>query len=106
MRRTLAYRAIGRGLAKVEPMTSDTLIAFAAKAGSTALDGDSKNSPFTTALLKHLATPGLDLRIAFGQVRDDVLKATANEQEPFVYGSLAAAPCRLCLPPNPRSRLP
>jgi uncharacterized caspase-like protein len=41
-------------------LTSDTLIAFAAKAGSTAMDGDGKNSPFTSALLKHLATPGLD----------------------------------------------
>ena len=80
MKRTIASRAIGRGLAKVEVVNSDTLIAFSAKAGSIALDGDGKNSPFTTALLNHLATPGLDLRIAFGQVRDDVLKATANRQ--------------------------
>jgi hypothetical protein len=58
MKRTIASRAIGRGLAKVEVVNSDTLIAFSAKAGSTALDGDGKNSPFTTALLNHLATPG------------------------------------------------
>jgi len=64
------------------------MIAFAAKAGSTASDGDSKNSPFATALVNHLAKPGLDLRKAFGFVRDDVLKATNNTQEPFVYGSL------------------
>ena len=63
MKRTIASRAIGRGLAKVDVVNSDTLIAFSAKAGSTALDGDGKNSPFTTALLNHLATPGLDLRI-------------------------------------------
>ena len=88
MKRTLGTRSIGRGLAKVEPETSDTLIAFAAKAGSIAFDGDGKNSPFTTALVKYLATPGLDVRIAFGQVRDDVIKATGNRQEPFVYGSL------------------
>jgi uncharacterized caspase-like protein len=88
MKRTIASRDIGRGLAKVEVVNSDTLIAFSAKAGSIALDGQGKNSPFTTALLRHLATPGLDLRIAFGQVRDDVLKATGNKQEPFVYGSL------------------
>jgi uncharacterized caspase-like protein len=81
-------RSIGRGLAKVEPASPNTMIAFAAKAGSTALDGDSKNSPFATALVNHLATPGLDLRKAFGFVRDDVLKATGNQQEPFVYGSL------------------
>ena len=88
MKRTIGARAIGRGLAKVEPTSPNTLIAFAAKAGSTASDGDSKNSPFTAALVKYLPKPGLDLRKAFGFARDDVLKATNNKQEPFIYGSL------------------
>lgn len=88
MKRTVASRSVGRGLAKIEPMVSDTLIAFAAKAGSVALDGDNSNSPFTTALLEHIATPGVDLRIAFGRVRDSVLTATSRKQEPYVYGSL------------------
>lgn len=88
MKRTVGSRAIGRGLAKVEPENPNTLIAFAAKAGSTASDGDSKNSPFTAALVKYLPKPGLDLRRAFGYTRDDVLKATNNKQEPFIYGSL------------------
>ena len=72
----------------MEPMLGDTLIAYAAKAGSTADDGDGAHSPFAAALVKHLAVPGLDVRLAFGRVRDEVLKATANKQEPFVYGSL------------------
>ena len=88
MKRTIGSRAIGRGLAKVEPESPNTLIAFAAKAGSTASDGDSTNSPFTAALVKYLLKPGLDLRRAFGYARDDVLKATNNKQEPFIYGSL------------------
>ena len=88
MKRTMASRAIGRGLAKVEPTSPNTLIAFASKAGSTASDGDGKNSPFTTALINHVTKPGLDLRKAFGYVRDDVLKSTGNKQEPYVYGSL------------------
>jgi uncharacterized caspase-like protein len=88
MKRTVASRAIGRGLAKVEPTSPNTLVAFAAKAGSTASDGDGKNSPFTAALVKHLTKPGLDLRKAFGFARDDVLKVTNNKQEPFIYGSL------------------
>jgi len=88
MKRTVGSRAIGRGLAKVEPNSPNTLIAFASKAGSTASDGDSRNSPFTAALVKHIARPGLDLRRAFGFVRDDVLKETGNRQEPYVYGSL------------------
>jgi hypothetical protein len=88
MKRTVATRAVGRGLTRVEPTGPNTLIAFAAKAGSTASDGDDTGSPFTAALVKHIATPGLDLRKAFGYVRDDVLKATSNRQEPYVYGSL------------------
>ena len=88
MKRSIASRSIGRGLAKIEPAMSDTLIAFAAKAGAVASDGDGQNSPFATALVKHIAEPGLDLRLAFGRVRDEVLKSTGNRQEPFVYGSL------------------
>jgi uncharacterized caspase-like protein len=88
MKKTLATRAIGRGLAKVEPASPNTLIAYSAKAGSTAQDGAGNDSPFTTALANHLTTPGLDIRRAFGFVRDDVLKTTNNRQEPYVYGSL------------------
>ena len=91
MQRNVASRAVATGLAKVEPANSDTLIAFAAKAGSTADDGRGSNSPFTTALLKNLSVPGRDIRIALGHVRDDVVRATNNRQEPFVYGSLGGA---------------
>jgi uncharacterized caspase-like protein len=91
MKRTLASRSFGRGLAGIEPAGSNTLVAFAAKGGSTASDGDGAHSPFTSALLKHLAAPGLDLRIAFGKVRDEVLASTGSRQEPHVYGSLGGA---------------
>jgi uncharacterized caspase-like protein len=100
MRRTITTRAVTSGLAQVEPMTTDTLIAFAAKAGSTAEDGGGPNSPFTTALLKHLAEPGLDLQLAFRKVRDDVLRATRWKQEPYVYGSLGGDTISL-VPPLP-----
>jgi uncharacterized caspase-like protein len=91
MKRMSTLRSLGRGLIGVEPVSTNTLIAYAAKGGSTADDGDGSNSPYATALLKHLTTPGLDLRQAFGLVRDDVMKATANKQEPFTYGSLGGA---------------
>jgi uncharacterized caspase-like protein len=91
MKRTTATRSIGRGLARVDVVGSDTLIAFAAKHGSTASDGVGGNSPYTAALVKHLATPGLDLRLALGRVRDEVLMSTGNKQEPFTYGSLGGA---------------
>jgi formylglycine-generating enzyme required for sulfatase activity len=80
-------RAIGRGFSPVEPMP-DTLIAYAAKAGTIASDGFENHSPFTAALLKHIGTPGLDVRLALGAVRDTVMASTTPRQEPFVYGSL------------------
>ncbi len=107
MKRTVASRAIGQGLAKVEPTSPNMLIAYSAKAGSTAADGDGNNSPFTIALSNHLTTPGLDVRRAFGFVRDDVLKTTGNRQEPFVYGSLGGEDVPLVPAPAraaPRSR--
>ncbi len=88
MKRTVATRGLERGFASVEPNQPNTLIAFAAKAGSTALDGSGAHSPFTNSLLRHLTTPGLDLRKAFGRVRDEVMRTTDGRQEPFVYGSL------------------
>lgn len=101
MQRTLAARAVTGGLATVEPNTGNTLVAYAAKAGSISFDGSGRNSPFTTALLKHIAEPGLDIRIALGRVRDEVMKMTANRQEPFVYGSLGGTTIALVGPPTP-----
>src|SRR5271166_3488374 len=81
-------RAVSGGLASVTPAVADTLVAFAAKAGSVSFDGDGPNSPFTAALVKYIAQPGLDIRRALGKVRDEVLRETGNRQEPYVYGSL------------------
>ena len=100
MQRTIATRAITGGLAPVEPTTGNTLIAYAAKAGSTSYDGSGPNSPFTTALVKHIAEPGLDIRIALGRVRDEVIKNTGNRQEPFIYGSLGGS--TIALVPGPK----
>ena len=97
--RKAATRAVSAGLGKVEPTSTDTLIAYAAKAGSTADDGEGQHSPFTTAVLKNLTVPGLDVRLAFGRVRDEVLKTTASRQEPFVYGSLGGG--NIALVPAP-----
>ena len=106
MQRTVATRAVSSGLAKVEPTASDTLIAYAAKAGSTAEDGTERHSPFTAALLKNLVEPGLDVRIAFGRIRDEVSKRTGNRQEPFVYGSLGGTTVSLVPPPESKRTEP
>jgi outer membrane protein assembly factor BamD (BamD/ComL family) len=88
VKRSLATRGVTRGLSRVEPM-NNVLVAYAARDGTTASDGSGDHSPFTTALLKHLETPGLEVTFLFRNVRDDVIAATGNEQQPFVYGSLS-----------------
>jgi len=90
MRRTLntASRSIGRGLASIEP-ESGTLVVYAAKHGETALDGDGANSPFATAFMKNIQTPGLEVRRMFDFVRDDVMEMTKRRQQPFSYGSIS-----------------
>lgn len=87
MRRTLGTRSVGRGLASVEP-EAGTLVVYAAKHGETALDGDGANSPFATALVKNLRTPGIEVRRLFDFVRDEVLEVTNRRQQPYSYGSL------------------
>ncbi len=87
MKRTSATRSIGRGLARVEP-SSGVLVAYAARAGQVALDGDGDQSPYVSALLKHMHEPGLDVSLMFRKVRDTVMRITGNQQQPFTYGSL------------------
>ena len=107
MKRSIGTRAVARGLAPTEP-SENVLIAYAARDGTTASDGDGRNSPFTTALLHHIETPGLEISFLFRRVRDDVMTATKREQQPFVYGSLSkeeiylkAAAATIQAPPAP-----
>lgn len=88
MKRSLSTRAVARGLAATEP-SDNVLIAYAARDGTTASDGEGRNSPFTASLLRHIETPGLEISFLFRRVRDDVMAATRREQQPFVYGSLS-----------------
>lgn len=57
---TAGGRGMGgeRGLAP-QRATVGTLIVYATAPGTEAADGASSNSPFTTALLRHIETPGL-----------------------------------------------
>ncbi len=84
-----ASRAIGQGLANVEP-EGNVLVAYSAKHGTTALDGAGAHSPFAEALLAHIEEPGLEINFLFRKVRDEVLSKTQRQQEPFLYGSLSA----------------
>lgn len=88
MERTSRVRAVERGLVRVRPATN-VLVAFAARDGTTADDGAGRNSPFTSALLSNLETPGLEVDLLFRRVRDQVLSETHGHQQPFIYGVLS-----------------
>lgn len=79
--------SIGRGLARLGSGVG-TLISFATQPGNVALDGNGRNSPFTTALLKHLGTEGQDIMRDLLMVRRDVLDATDGKQVPWDNSSL------------------
>jgi tetratricopeptide (TPR) repeat protein len=80
-----------RGLKAVAPsVPHGMLIAYAAAAGEGAEDGVRLNSPFTSALLKHLPTPGLDLRRMLARVRQEVIADTNGRQHPHDEDGLVA----------------
>jgi uncharacterized caspase-like protein len=74
--------SVGAGLARVTPSNRDTLVAFSAAPGQTASDGSGRNSPFTSALLKHIADPNVEVSVMLKEVAGDVRDATKNEQRP------------------------
>ena len=74
--------ALGRGLARVEPTSRDTLIAFAAAPGQVAADGNDRNSPFTASLLRNIPRPKVEVSVMLKEVSADVRRATANAQRP------------------------
>ncbi|UPJ53387.1 SUMF1/EgtB/PvdO family nonheme iron enzyme [Bradyrhizobium sp. 200] len=84
--RLFRNRDTSGGLRSIEP--ANVLVAYSAKHGTVARDGDEGgNSPFTTALLAHIEKPGLAIQDLFAEVHDDVLAATNGVQEPWLYGA-------------------
>jgi uncharacterized caspase-like protein len=79
--------SIGRGLAQVEKAVG-MMIAFATQPGNVALDGDGRNSPYTEALLRHIATQGRSINDVMIEVRKDVLETTGGKQVPWENSSL------------------
>ena len=92
------------GLARVDAVPRNMLVAMSTKADAVAEDGAGEHSPFATALLAKFATPGLELSLFFRSVRDSVLQATQGRQEPYVFSSLGAEP--FYFNPKPVARLP
>ncbi len=93
-------RLVGDGMARMDNLPSNTMIAFATRPGEVAVDGNGAHSPYTAALLKHMEEPGLELNLLFRKVRDTVLETTAYRQEPRTYDALGAEPFYF-IPPKP-----
>jgi uncharacterized caspase-like protein len=79
--------AVSQGLAQLNSGIG-TLITFATSPDTVALDGEGRNSPFTTALLKYIGTPGLEIRSMLTRVRADVIQTTHEKQVPWDHSSL------------------
>ena len=80
---------IGKGLARVETANRDTMVAYAVAPGQEAADGEGANSPFTAALLRRIAEPGLEISVMLKQVTADVRAATRDRQRPQQLGDMS-----------------
>lgn len=81
-------RSAIRGLAVVTSAPPETLILYSTGAGQAADDGEGRNSPFSQALLSHIADVADITQVAKGVTRD-VRKATGGRQTPYVYMGLS-----------------
>jgi hypothetical protein len=84
LKRTQASRGGGASRGLVPPGNTDGLIvSFSTGYGATAADGPAgSDSPYTTALLQELLTPGLDVVDLFRNVGRKVKEQTAGRQNP------------------------
>jgi hypothetical protein len=77
-----------RGLARIDK-TQGMVVAYATAADDVALDGNNTaNSPFTSALIKEMQEPGLEIGTMFRRVARDVNDATGGRQRPETSISL------------------
>ncbi|TIT01889.1 caspase family protein [Mesorhizobium sp.] len=85
--------SFGSGLAPIEAKsdgvgTGGILIAYATDPGAIAFDGNGVNSPYSTALARHLTEPGVEIQSALTRVRGQVTETTQGRQRPWHNASL------------------
>ena len=87
--RRVASRSTGTrgGLAPLQSGVG-TLVAYATAPDTVAMDGTGAHSPFTTSLLAHIETPGLEVGQLLKKVRADVIADTNRAQVPWDHSSL------------------
>jgi len=82
-----ATRSGGAGLARMDA-PSGTLIAYSTAPGKVAADGRGRNSPYTRALSRAIASPGAKVEDVFKTVRVAVMDRTNDAQVPWESSSL------------------
>ncbi len=73
---------VGRGLARMDVRSKNTLLVYATSPGRVAEDGTGRNSPFVESLLRHIETPGQDVEVVLKDVTSDVRRSTGDRQQP------------------------
>jgi uncharacterized caspase-like protein len=88
---TISTRDIPKvqGYARPE-QTRGMIIVYATQADDVAHDGTGRNSPFSSAFLKEIKEPGLEIGAMFRRVNADVNVATGGQQSPEVSISLVS----------------
>lgn len=94
--------SIGRGLSKVEAPRG-TIVSFSTQSGQTAADGSGRNSPYTTAFLKHIEEPQ-EIGEVFRDISSDVYDSSGKTQLPELSLSIIGkfylnGPVSVTIPP-------
>jgi hypothetical protein len=76
-----------RGLARIDKALG-MVVAYSTAVDAVAADGAGRNSPFTSALLRRLKEPGLEIGTMFRLIAADVNEKTNGRQRPETYVSL------------------
>jgi len=83
-----SFRTASRGLAIISSAPKGSYITYSTSPGKVAADGSGRNSPYTKALLTHMAVPGLPIEEVFKKVRQELGKKTKGQQIPWELSSL------------------
>jgi hypothetical protein len=82
-----SFRSSDRGLKRMDA-PKGSLLAYATEPGDVAADGDGANGLYTSALLKHMRTPGLSVVQVFQRAGGEVRKTSGDSQVPWIAMSL------------------